>query len=166
MKKNLYHFSNFGFSTILLSFVMICVVTFSALSLVTANSDHKLSQKVADRTTVYYKATELAYEHLAEIENILHNCYLSTENKADYYKLAESLLSKPDDNGTIMGFWTMKNGQYTLNYLENISDGCTLNITLLIHHPSDTHKTFFEIQNWSCVYEQKLPKDDYLDVMQ
>jgi len=39
MKKKI-EFSNFGFSTILLCFVMICVVTFSALSLVSAYSDY------------------------------------------------------------------------------------------------------------------------------
>ncbi len=47
MKKRR-EFSNFGFSTILLTFSMICIVTFSALAFVTANSDYKLSKRVAD----------------------------------------------------------------------------------------------------------------------
>ena len=45
--KSKFHFSNFGFSTILLTFVMMCIMTFGVLSLITANSDYKLSQKVA-----------------------------------------------------------------------------------------------------------------------
>ena len=68
-KKENRGFSNFGFSTILLSFVMICVVTFSALALVTANSDYRLSKKVADKTAEYYTAQEKAYEwHLGIIQ--------------------------------------------------------------------------------------------------
>ncbi len=43
MKKRR-EFSNFGFSTILLTFSMICIVTFSALAFVTANSDYKLKR--------------------------------------------------------------------------------------------------------------------------
>ena len=43
MKK--VRFSSFGFSSILLIFVMICIVTFATLTLVTANSDYKLSKK-------------------------------------------------------------------------------------------------------------------------
>ena len=53
-------FSNFGFSTILLAFVMICIVTISALSLLTANSDYKLSQKVAEKNTAYFDAEKKA----------------------------------------------------------------------------------------------------------
>ena len=46
--------TNIGFSTILLAFSMICIVTFSALALITANSDYQLSQKVATKSTNYY----------------------------------------------------------------------------------------------------------------
>ena len=53
MKKRR-EFSNFGFSTILLTFSMICIVTFSALAFVTANSDYKLSKRVADNNSSYY----------------------------------------------------------------------------------------------------------------
>lgn len=60
--------TNFGFSSILISFIMICIVTFSALALVTANSDYKLSRKVADRNQQYYLAQEQAYEKLSQID--------------------------------------------------------------------------------------------------
>ena len=56
MKKN--NFSHFGFSTLLLAFTMICIVTFSALSFVTAHSDYNLSKRVADNNSAYYEASE------------------------------------------------------------------------------------------------------------
>ena len=68
-------FSNFGFSSILLTFVMLCIVTFSALSLLTANADYKLSKKVADKTTAYYQAEEKAYLLLQKIDQDLAHAY-------------------------------------------------------------------------------------------
>ena len=59
MKK--VRFSSFGFSSILLIFVMICIVTFATLTLVTANSDYKLSKKVAAKSTSYYEGEEFYF---------------------------------------------------------------------------------------------------------
>ena len=45
-----------GFSTILMVFTMLCLVTFATLSLLTANADYRLSKKVASKTEDYYEA--------------------------------------------------------------------------------------------------------------
>ena len=44
-KKGMIHI---GFSSILMVFTMLCLVTFATLSLITANSDYRLSLKVAE----------------------------------------------------------------------------------------------------------------------
>lgn len=59
---------NIGFSSILVIFVILCLVSFATLSVVSANADYKLSAKLADRTTAYYTACNKAYEQLATIE--------------------------------------------------------------------------------------------------
>ena len=74
MKKRR-EFSNFGFSTILLTFSMICIVTFSALAFVTANSDYKLSKRVADNNSSYYRACEKAWDEISQIDAILASAY-------------------------------------------------------------------------------------------
>ncbi len=74
-RKNKNTFSNFGFTTVLIVFVMICIVTFSALAYLTAASDYRLSKKVADRTTDYYQAEEKAYLVLGEIDSALTGVY-------------------------------------------------------------------------------------------
>ena len=84
-KRNRLFFSNFGFSTILLSFVMICVVTFSALSLITANSDYKLSKKVADKNQSYYQAQEQAYAKINMIDQVLADSYLASATADEYF---------------------------------------------------------------------------------
>ena len=159
-------FSNFGFSTILLSFVMICVVTFSALSLVSAYSDHKLSQKVADRTTAYYAAEERAYEKLARIDDILRESYLATDGKAAYYALAETLLAKANVTHEALGIWSQEQGQYTLSYTETIAEGQTLSVKIAIYYPTKGTNNFYGLLEWRSIYEQKFPEDDHLDVMQ
>ena len=47
---------NIGLSSILLIFVVLCLVSFSILSIVSANADKKLSLKVLNRSIAYYNA--------------------------------------------------------------------------------------------------------------
>ena len=56
---------NMGSSSILVIFMVLCLVTLASLSMISAVSDHKLSVKVADRTTAYYTAVNKAEEKLA-----------------------------------------------------------------------------------------------------
>ena len=45
--------ANVGSSSILLIFILLCLVSFAALSIVSANAHIKLSDKVVSRTTSY-----------------------------------------------------------------------------------------------------------------
>lgn len=56
---------NIGASSILVVFILLCLVTFATLSLVSANADYRLSKRVADHTGAYYDATASAREDLA-----------------------------------------------------------------------------------------------------
>ena len=49
MNKQKKGFIHIGFSSILMVFTMLCLVTFATLSLITANSDYRLSLKVAEK---------------------------------------------------------------------------------------------------------------------
>ncbi|MCD8337862.1 MAG: hypothetical protein LUD18_11475 [Lachnospiraceae bacterium] len=60
-----------GISLMLLIFLSLCLITFSLLSLSGATADEKLSQKAANRTTVYYEAVTAANEILDEIDTQL-----------------------------------------------------------------------------------------------
>lgn len=59
---------NTGSSSILVIFMVLCLVTLASLSMISAVSDYKLSRKVADRTTAYYEAVNKAEEKLAAID--------------------------------------------------------------------------------------------------
>ena len=66
---------NVGSSSILLIFVILCLVCFAALSIVSANADYKLGQKILKRTSAYYDACNQAEKSIAAIDRTLWEIY-------------------------------------------------------------------------------------------
>lgn len=158
MKKKL-SFSNFGFSTILLCFVMICVVTFSALSLVSSFSDYKLSKKVADKNTAYYHVQEVAYEKVADIDALAVTTYKkSTDAKSFYETIRPALIS----------YGTVTDGEegLSLTWAETLAEDHFLQISLRISYPTEAQDAFVEIVEWRSYYEKTEPEDEVLDLIQ
>ncbi len=70
-EKRVYPPIQIGVSFMLVIFLILCMVTFAALSLSSAQKDYEYSLKNADRISAYYKASNLAEEKLAEIDHTL-----------------------------------------------------------------------------------------------
>ena len=66
-RKKQSSFSSIGITSLVLIFVMLCLLTFSVLSLVTARADLRLSQKNAERTSAYYDAENRANDILLSV---------------------------------------------------------------------------------------------------
>ena len=66
---------NIGSASILLVFVILCLVSFAVLSIVSANADSRLSTRVLERTTAYYDACNQAEQSLAGMDNTLRRVY-------------------------------------------------------------------------------------------
>ena len=141
-KKEQRGFSTFGFSTILLTFVMIAVVIFSALSLVTAYSDYKLSTKVAENTKGYYNAETKANEKLATLDQMLAECYFSSSDEDTYYSELSANLA---DIGVL------DTTNYTLSFQEPMGERQYFQVTLQLKYPSNEEVTFFEIIEWRTI---------------
>ena len=60
-----------GITSFVLIFVMLCLLTFSVLSLATARADLRLSRRSADRTSAYYDAENRANDILLDIISCL-----------------------------------------------------------------------------------------------
>ena len=157
-KRNAPGLSNFGFSTILLAFVMICIVTISALSLLTANSDYKLSQKVAEKNTTYYLADKTANERLGDIDQILAVAYADATGASSYYK-AVSLSLESLDYGT----YDRTTGSF--RYEVTIAEHQTLQVELLVHYPKEKTAPLFEIITWKSVYDEIEVDEGTLDLI-
>lgn len=133
---------NVGSSSILLIFLVVCLVSFAVLSLVSANADKKLSDKVLNRTTAYYEACNQAEESLASIDKTLSDLYNTSTSKDAYYLSA--------------------GGQY-LTYTYSISDIQTLNIKLEVLYPDSAKGPFYHITSWQILTTGSLDYDDTLN---
>lgn len=88
---------NIGSSSILMIFVLLCLVSFATLSIVSANADYKLSQKVTYRTHSYYEACNRAERYLADLDTKLIECYRTAASENEYYDSMErSVLYETD----------------------------------------------------------------------
>ena len=63
-----------GITSIVLIFVMLCLLTFSVLSLTTARADLRLARRSADRTTAYYDAENRADGILLDVISCMEDC--------------------------------------------------------------------------------------------
>ena len=154
-------FSSFGFSTILLAFVMICIVTISALSLITANSDFKLSKKVAEKNTAYYLAEEKAYDILQEVDETLIRAYAESDNAHDYYKTVENYLQALG-----YGVYEKDTSKCTYSYEIPITEQQSLQIVLLIQYPEHKQDTFYQIASWQSTYDVIIHEEENLNLLQ
>ena len=133
---------NIGTSSILLIFVILCLVSFASLSIVSATADQKLTTKVSDRTISYYEACNKAEEKLAQIDSYLSETYADGLTKDAYFQKVGNQLS----------------------YAIPISDLQTLEVHLSLLYPTKNNPYFYEISSWQVVTTGTLEYDETLPV--
>lgn len=116
MKKSDRHsfpISNIGSVTLLMIFIIVCMVCFAALSIAAASSDYRSARKAADHTKAYYTASNESEEIFAGIAHSLKKIYLDSPdrdsfllNVKEYYSGSDSLTLSPDDSGLLLSYET------------------------------------------------------------
>lgn len=134
---------NIGSSSILLIFVLLCLVSFAALSIVSANADSKLNNKVIVRTTAYYNACNLAESSIADIDHTLSELYASGISEDAYFNQVG----------------------HTISYAVPISDTQSLNVDLTIQYPKKSGETFYSITSWQVITPEIMEFDDSLHLL-
>ena len=122
---------NIGSASILLIFVILCLVSFAVLSIVSANADNKLTQKVLDRTTAYFEACNNAEASLAAVDDTLRNVYSSSADADSYFQMVG----------------------HSKSYAIPISDLQTLQVTIEILYPTQDDDPFYHITSWQVITE-------------
>jgi len=133
--------------------MLLCLVTFSVLSLSSAKADEKLSKKAADRVTEYYTASNEANETLSRIDEKLKHCYEESQNETIYYQNVVDTFSSDSelellettaddsDNGS--------SGQVLfLQWQTPITATQNLSVCLRLSYPVSDEDTFYEIVTW------------------
>lgn len=151
--------SNFGFSTILLAFTMICIITFSVLALITANSDYLLSKKVATNNSTYYEVEEVIYSKIESIDKTLGGCYNSTNSIDDYFSRVQEELAN------YQGQLYYKDTDLFYQFNQKLSDTQKIEVTLQIEYPNVSTANFYEIKQWQTITDTSVETDNTLNLI-
>ncbi len=131
---------NIGSSSILMIFVILCLISFASLSLVSSASDYKLSKNLQEKTSEYYSACNKAEASIASIDNSLkESAALLTEE--EYYLSV----------GKIISFYIP------------INDLQSLYIALTPHYPSTDGDFYYELTNYEVVTLEPLEVDHSIE---
>ena len=150
-----------GLSTVLLVFVILCLIVFSVLSLSTAKADLEMSQKIADRTKEYYQAQSRAGERLKQIDAVLAKQY--NEKKTSYLEAAQNELQQESD----LTLTTAKNGQEVFCvYIEPINETQQLRVELQVAEPDRETGSCVQIIGWEAEQAGTWNADTSLPVLQ
>lgn len=155
-KPNRRKYSNIGFSSILTIFLTVCFVTFAALSIVTAHSDYKLTQKVADKTTAYYEADSQARLLLADLDSNLILLYKTSQSREDYFSLVSTdawslpQIETQKEAGILRSFEVTsgEENDAKITCQIAISDVQYLDITLQVLYPENENDAFYRVLSW------------------
>ncbi len=142
-KSGLSFSSGIGSSSLLVIFVILCLVSFATLSIVSANADYKLSKKVLDRTCAYYTAEGQAQAALAALDAELAALYADSSSETAYFHAAGEERS----------------------YSFPLSDMQSLEVSVRIQYPKKTGDTFYSISSWQTVITGELEYEGTLNVI-
>lgn len=136
-----------GSSSILIIIVILCLVSFAGLSIVSAAADYKLSSKLAERTTAYYQASNLANRKLAELDKAFLSLYLESAGEAEYReKIKESFGD-------------------SLTFSYPVSETQSLCVSVSPVYPGDETGNFFEITQFQVITAKEIDLDTSLPVL-
>lgn len=133
---------NIGSSSLLMIFVVLCLVSFATLSIASSHADRKLSTKVADHSTAYYEACNQAETRIAQIDATLFAYYQETASEEEYFAKAGHFLS----------------------FAIPVTDIHTLNINLEILYPETDADGFYRITSYNLTPTGTLELDESLPV--
>lgn len=186
MKKKSRIGLNIGTSSILLVFVLLCMVTFAALSFVSANADYKLSQSLETRTTRYYTVSNTAEQRLSEIEDILAEVKSRSADFESYKPQAAEALAEspaaespasdsledlttaqvsdsPQGTATASGSPEDSGSWGTLHWQLPFSDTQALDVVLNLTDPFESG-SYFTVNRWQVVSTVSWEDDSTLEL--
>ena len=141
-RKKQSSFSSIGITSLVLIFVMLCLLTFSVLSLVTARADLRLSQKNAERTSAYYDAENRANDVLLSVISCIEEYKDSPDASVFYQKLRERL---DGQNGILF------TGADSLEYEVLLDKEQLLSVSLEISYETYDDGSHYRILAWNTV---------------
>ena len=174
MNKKKFSVTNIGSISLLMIFIILCMVTLAALSLSSAASEADSAQKFASHNTSYYQANNQAEETLDIIDGILAESYLVSSDSATYFSEIEARLSKLSTNitfnisteNTSAEDTSAGNASATVSYTTTLNDSQALEVELTLTDPFHSSKGFYTITSWKEVQTGGWDADNTMQLIQ
>ena len=160
MNKKKFSVTNIGSISLLMIFIILCMVTLAALSLSSAASEADTARKFADHNTKYYQADNQAEETLDIIDGILAESYTASADSASYFTEVNTRLAKLSTN------ITTDNESATLDYITSVDDSQSLEVKLTLTDPFTTSGGLYKITSWKEVTTSDWNADNSMKLIQ
>ena len=147
MNKKTHFRFNIGISSFILVFVTLCLVTFSVLTLVSANANQKLNEQVIDQVNQYYEMSNQANHKLASIDQILYQIDKQTQGEEQYFQQVYDKLSIHD--------------RYYSFSIEGKTQRLNVRIELLSH---EENQPYYKVIQWAKENTKEWTPDQQLDI--
>lgn len=157
MKKDRHSVYAIGTPTIVVVLIVLCLITFAALSLVSAKADYKLSKTYAESTNYYYKASGKAQKKIKEIDARLNELYKAMGPDAFLQAAAT------DGSIALLANVYESEGSYYASFEEEISDKSLLDVVLKLKNPG-ANSECFDIVSYKQVAANEWKADDNINV--
>ncbi|MCI8275536.1 MAG: hypothetical protein HFI66_07985 [Lachnospiraceae bacterium] len=150
-----------GATSILMIFVLLCLVVFAMLSLVNASADKKLNDRLAGRTKAYYSACDKAEILLEDVDSRLEQLYFENPGADDYLAACLSYLNEAggvavaeaDGSGIRFSFSVIINDEQHLSVVADVPK-----------RPA-AGEPYYTIKAWQTMARQVWEPDTKLPVM-
>lgn len=173
MKKKKNAMINTGLPSLLVIFVVLCLVTFAALSYVSAVRDHNTAEKTAVRTARYYETDLSAHRHLDNLNEALLSMYrrCQTPKETSFYDACQKELpdlikdlSSQDEIPEYALSRTQDAPSYT--FYETFQDSQALLVEVTICPPLAPDGDCYRIEKWQIISTAQWNPDNSLPVLQ
>lgn len=146
-----------GITTIVLIFTLLCLLTFSVLSLVSARANMRLSKKSADRTTAYYQAENRANDILIKVDDCIRDLQDIREETVFLTELRKSLEGKDSISFT---------DDRTLTWTVPLAEKQYLKAEIRVSQTPLKNGTHYEILSWNTGTDYEWGSEEPLPLLE
>lgn len=164
MNKKKFSVMNIGSISLLMIFIILCMVILAALSLSSAAGNKSSADKFAVHSTNYYKASNQAEEVLDQIAGILAKSYQISPDSSTYFSEIKAMLSE-SDIGVNLNV-SIESKPATLNYTTTVDGSQALEVELTLNDPWTTSSGFYTITSWKEVATSEWNADNSMKLIQ
>lgn len=149
-----------GTSSILVIFIILCLVTFAMLSLASSKASLTYAEKIAGRTSDYYTACNQGEELLAEIQTALTE--IPAEAPAQYYRDAYKALQHIEG---VRAELPEPSQAPVISYQIPVNEDFILDCRLEVTFPRQLQDPLCRIISWKEVSVKDWKPDDSLNLL-